>query len=116
MTVSTLPDVKLERTYADETQARNAHEVLMRNGVEVSLMGFDISRGVYAFDVHLDGERAQSLAHYRREFPAVSTSDHWGDRVVTEGHAIACAVWGHASHKIDDVEQARCPRCGEAVL
>lgn len=59
--------------------------------------------------------RVDILEIFRREYPAISTSEHWGDRVVQQGHADACARWGHAFHKIDGVDQGRCPRCGEVT-
>lgn len=34
--------------------------------------------------------------------------------VVTEAHAKVCRERGHATHKVDGIEQIHCPRCGEA--
>lgn len=48
--------------------------------------------------------------HYRATYPAAS------GEVVQQGHTDACATYGHAVHKVDGVEQAHCPRCGEASM
>lgn len=46
---------------------------------------------------------------YSRSFP-VLTHD-----VVTQGHADYCAEHGHASHTVDGVVAAFCPRCGAKI-
>lgn len=54
------------------------------------------------------------LRRSRNSFPLLAGPDaHWTDRVVTEGHAGACKIWGHADYRVDGVLQSRCPRCGE---
>lgn len=52
------------------------------------------------------------MNEFAASFPAVSTSDHWTDRVIKQGHVDYCAENGHATHTIDGIEQERCPRCG----
>lgn len=52
---------------------------------------------------------------YAASFPAASTSEHWVDRVVTQGHADYCKAHGHATHTIDGVVQPQCPRCGDVL-
>jgi len=52
--------------------------------------------------------------NYAASFPlALPDSAPWHERVVTEGHAAYCAEHGHATHTIDGVIQAYCPRCGD---
>ena len=51
---------------------------------------------------------------------AVSTNDpeaHWGDTVVTQGHADYCAAYGHVTFvaNITGKPSERCGRCGELV-
>jgi len=50
----------------------------------------------------------QSSTYYRTTYPAVTGGG------VTQGHADACATYGHATHLVDGVAQPHCPRCGEA--
>lgn len=35
--------------------------------------------------------------------------------VVTQGHADYCTTNGHATYKVDNVDQGMCPRCGEVT-
>jgi len=50
---------------------------------------------------------------------AVSTNDpeaHWGDTVVTQGHADYCAAYGHVTFTaITGKQSERCGRCGELL-
>lgn len=53
---------------------------------------------------------------YRMSFPLAQPEDaHWGDTVVTEGHAQYCREYGHATYTEDGVTRTYCPRCGDAV-
>lgn len=47
--------------------------------------------------------------HFRMSYPAAS------GEMILQGHADACAEFGHATWVIDGVKQLRCPRCGENV-
>jgi hypothetical protein len=50
---------------------------------------------------------------FARTFPAAAPSDaHWTERVVTQGHADYCKIWGHATWTHDGEALIRCPRCG----
>lgn len=40
-------------------------------------------------------------------FPALT------GETVTDAHAQICRDRGHATHRIDGIEQPTCPRCGE---
>lgn len=54
---------------------------------------------------------------YARSFPALAqaTDAEWINGVVTQGHVDYCKAHGHATHKINGITQARCPRCGDDV-
>jgi hypothetical protein len=53
-------------------------------------------------------------SHFAKEFPAISTSDDWTDRVICQGHADYCEEYGHAKHTVNGIVQDRCPRCGDS--
>ena len=50
-----------------------------------------------------------STNNYRNSFPVVT------GEIVCQGHADACAEFGHATYKIDGVDQGYCPRCNEVT-
>ena len=51
----------------------------------------------------------RSLARFRMSWPALQ------GEVIQQGHADACALYGHATWHLDGQLQPRCPRCGEQV-
>lgn len=63
----------------------------------------------------MDETRIERLKRFRMEFPAASTSDDYLDRMILQGHADACAEFGHASWVVDGKDVGRCPRCGEVT-
>lgn len=52
---------------------------------------------------------------YANSFPAVSNSDDWTDRVITQGHADYCNEHGHATYTKDGIVQDFCPRCADKI-
>jgi hypothetical protein len=47
-----------EHTYANEQAAHVARRTMIEHGAQTSLIGYDGSRGVYAFDVSTTGNRS----------------------------------------------------------
>lgn len=47
--------------------------------------------------------------NYRNDYPVID------GRIVCQGHADACAEFGHATYTIDGVDQGYCPRCNEVT-
>lgn len=50
-----------------------------------------------------------STSNYRNDYPVAD------GRMVCQGHADACAEYGHATWVIDGIDQGVCPRCNEVT-
>ena len=87
-----------------KTRATEAHEALHRTlPAGVTMAPFDPACAL----CDAMGRPTLTLARFRIEHPAAS------GEMIQQGHADACARYGHGVWVIDGVRQPTCSRCGE---